>query len=55
MEKKFFHTLKYKCVYDIKFTNITNNETVILNFSHDCSEFKTEYYWLNKKSQKCKI
>ena len=40
--KKFFHTFKYRCVYDIKITNTTNNEKVILNISHYCLEFKTE-------------
>ena len=29
--KKYFHTYKYRCVYDIKFPNVTNNERVILN------------------------
>ena len=53
-KKKFFHTFKYRCVYDIKITNITNNEKVILNISHDCLEFNSEYYGLNEKNQECK-
>ena len=36
-------------MYDIKFTNITMNEKVFLNISHDCLEFKATYYGLNKK------
>ena len=43
-KKKSFHILKYRCVYDIKFTNITNIANVFLNISHDCLEFKSEYY-----------
>ena len=39
---KFFHTFKYRFVYDINLTKITNFEGVILNISHDCLEFKTE-------------
>ena len=27
--KEFFHFFEYRCVYDIKFTNIANNEKVI--------------------------
>ena len=41
-KKKFFHTYKYRCVYDIKFTSTTNNKKVILNIIHDCLDFKTE-------------
>ena len=43
-EKKLFHTFKYRCVSDIKITNITKNEKVILNFNHNCLELKSEYY-----------
>ena len=39
--RKFFHTFKYRYVYDIKFTNI-NNEKVFLNISQDCLEFKSD-------------
>ena len=54
-KKKFFHTFQNTCVYDIKFTNITNNEKVILNISHACLEFKTEHNGLNKKVKKAKF
>ena len=27
---KYFHTFKYVCIYDIKLTNITNNESMIM-------------------------
>ena len=47
--KKYFHLFEYRCVYDIKFTNITNNEAVILPTSLGYMEFKSEYYGLNKK------
>ena len=30
---KFFHTYKYKCVYDIKFTKIKNNEKFKIKIS----------------------
>ena len=30
---KYFHTFKYKCIYDIKLTNITDNETINLRIS----------------------
>ena len=28
---KYFHTFEYKCVYDIKLTNIVNNDIVDLS------------------------
>ena len=31
--KKNFHTYKFECIYDIKFTNITKNETLNLTIS----------------------
>ena len=30
---KYFHTLEYECVYDLNFTNVTNNEIVTLTIS----------------------
>ena len=32
---KYFHTLKYVCIYDIKLTNITNNEIFIITISDE--------------------
>ena len=32
---KYFHTFKYVCIYDIKLTNITNNETINLTISDE--------------------
>ena len=31
--KKYFHTFEYKCEYDIKLTNITNNEIINITIS----------------------
>ena len=42
---KFFHTFKYVCIYDIKLTNITNNETNNLTISDEILGL----YELNKK------
>ena len=47
--KNYFHTFEYKLVYDINFTNISNNEEVNLIITHKSMEFKTEIYGLNKK------
>ena len=47
--KNYFHTFEYKLVYDINFTNISNNEEVNLIITHKSMEFKTEFYGLNKK------
>ena len=41
----YFHTFKYVCIYDIKLTNITNNE--IINTS--ISDESLGLYELNKK------
>ena len=30
---KYFHTFKYVCIYDIKLTNITNNEIINISIS----------------------
>ena len=43
--RKYFHSFKYKLVYDIKFTNITNSESV--NFT--ISDKNMGMYELNKK------
>ena len=43
--KKYFHKFKYRLVYDIKFTNITNNETVNFTISDQIMGFDE----LNKK------
>ena len=45
----YFHTFEYKLVYDINFTNISNNEVVNLIITHKSKEFKSEFYGLNKK------
>ena len=42
-------------MHDIKFTNITNNETAFLNVNHDCLEYKTDYCGLNKKVKNAKL
>ena len=47
--KDYFHTFEYKLVYDINFTNISNNEEVNFAVTHRSMEFKTEFYGLNKK------
>ena len=47
--RNYFHTFEYKLVYDINFTNISNNEEVNLVITHKSMEFKTEFYGLNKK------
>ena len=47
--RNYFHTFEYKLVYDINFTNISNNEEVNLIITHKSNEFKTEFYGLNKK------
>ena len=47
--RNYFHTCEYKIVYDINFTNISNNEEVNLIITHKSMEFKTEFYGLNKK------
>ena len=51
--KKYFHSFEYKLVYDINFTNNSNNEEVNLIMTHRSMEFKTEFYGLNKKKIKC--
>ena len=47
--KNYFHTFEYRLVYDINFTNISNNKEVNLIVTHRSMEFKTEFYGLNKK------
>ena len=48
--RNYFHTFEYRLVYDINFTNISNNEEVNLMVTHRSMEFKTEFYGLNKKN-----
>ena len=47
--RNYFHTFEYKLVYDINFTNNSNNEEVNLINTHKSMEFRTEFYGLNKK------
>ena len=47
--RNYFHTFEYRLVYDINFTNNSNNEEVNLIITHKSMEFKTEFYALNKK------
>ena len=47
--RNYFHKFEYKLVYDINFTNISNNEEVNFIITHKSNEFKTEFYGLNKK------
>ena len=42
---KYFHTFKYRCEYDINFTNIANNESVDFIISDECLGM----FELNKK------
>ena len=42
---KYFHTFEYECVYDLNFTNVTNNEIVTLTISGK----NLGLYELNKK------
>ena len=42
---KYFHTFKYACIYDIKLTNIKNNEPVSISISDE----SLGLYELNKK------
>ena len=42
---RFFHTFKYVCIYDIKLTNITNNEIINITISDE----SLGLYELNKK------
>ena len=50
--KNYFHTFESRLIYDINFTNISNNEEVNLIVTHRSMEFKTEFYGLNKKKLK---
>ena len=42
---KYFHTLKYVCIYDIKLTNITNKEVINIAISEESMNL----FELNKK------
>ena len=43
--KKYFYTFKYVCIYDIKLTNITNNEIIDITISGESMNL----FELNKK------
>ena len=42
---KYFHTFKYVCIFDIKLTNITNNEIINITISDESMNL----FELNKK------
>ena len=45
----YSQTFEYKFVYNIKFTNVSNNKEVNFTITHRSTEFKTEFYGWNKK------
>ena len=49
---KYFHTFEYRLVYDINFTNISNNEEVNFTITHRAIKVKTKFYGLNEKIKK---
>ena len=51
---KLFHSLEYRCFFDIKFTNMGNNEENILSITLGYMKYISQFYGLNKKSQACK-
>ena len=48
---RYFHTFKFKLVFEINFTNISNNEEVNFTITPRSMEFKTEFYGLVKKTR----
>ena len=46
---KYFHTFENRLVFDVNFTNVSNNEEINFTITHRAMEFKTEFYGLNKK------
>ena len=46
---KHFHTFENRHVYDIIFTNISNNGEIYFTITHTSMEPKTQFYVLNKK------
>ena len=46
---KYFHSFKFRCVYDFKFINMENNEEVILTLNIGYMKFKSQFYGLNRK------
>ena len=47
--KKYFHSFEFGCIYDINFSNITNNEEVNLTTGIGYMEFKSQFYGISKK------
>ena len=45
----FFHTLEYRCMYDIKFTNMVIDEVINLTITPKYMSLRSEFYGLNKK------
>ena len=46
---EYFHSFVYRCVYDTNFTNMENNEDVLLTIIPKYMKFKSQFYGLNKK------
>ena len=44
-----FHSFEFRCVYDIKYINLENNEEVILAITIGYMKFKSHFYGLSKK------
>ena len=53
-KNKYFHSFEKRCVYDIKYINMENNEEAILSITLGYMKYKSHIYGLSKKNQKCK-
>ena len=49
--RKCFNSFEYRCVYDINFTNITENDEALLTITLRYMEFKSQFYGLTKKTK----
>ena len=47
--KKFFHSFEYRCVNDIKFTNMGENEEKFLTICIGYMKIKSQFYGLKKQ------
>ena len=47
-ENKYFLSFENRCAYDIKFTNMENNEEVISTIIIGYMKFKSQFYGLKK-------
>ena len=48
---KYFHSIEYRCVFDINFTDMEGNDEVILSITLEYTKYRSQFSGLFKKNK----